>query len=148
MENSTVRITALSSCGAFSTFLDGAKQQQGVQEAEVAISPPPGSHVFEARNGNCSDSVGFSVVAPECSDGQVRQCISDGCAGNETCFGGNWGGCALPWKICSPGQEIGCSLDGCHFGYSVCNRCGSGFGPCMPENGTNASAGCTGNSCG
>ena len=145
MENATVGISAFSSCGAFSTFLDGQVQQQGVQEAEASLSPPPGAHVFEARNGNCSANVSFSVVAPECGDGQVQRCNSGGCSGNETCFGGNWGDCVLPRKVCLPGQKIGCSLDGCHFGYSACNGCGSGFGPCMPQNESAQDPACSGN---
>jgi hypothetical protein len=148
-ENAPVKVSAFSSCGVFSTFLDGKVQQQGVLEAEAIIRVPPGTHVFEAKNGNCSGNVSFSVVAPQCSGGQVQQCNSEGCPGTETCFGGNWGDCVLPRKVCSPGQKIGCSLDGCHFGYSACNQCGSGFGPCMPENSSAPQAqACSGDTCG
>ena len=148
-ENATVELSAFSSCGMFSTFLDGKVQQQGVLEAQASLRAPPGTHLFEAKNGNCSANVSFSVVVRECSDGQVQECYSDGCQGNETCFGGSWGDCVLPRKVCSPGQKIGCSLDGCHFGYSVCNGCGSGFGPCMPENSSAPQApSCSGDTCG
>ncbi|MEM4554446.1 MAG: hypothetical protein QXT25_01180 [Candidatus Anstonellaceae archaeon] len=70
-------------------------------------------------------------LAQECQEGQVRNCTKDGCNGTQKCYRGRWGICVLPRKICNPKERIGCSYDGCRFGYSECNECGTGFGPCI-----------------
>jgi len=148
LEGAAVRIGAFSSCGDFSVFADGNNQGGYSQSARLSLILPPGSHRIEAKNGNCSAGAEFIVLERQCEDGQAEGCEVGKCAGNRTCFGGRWGGCIFPERVCPPGQRIGCSTDGCHFGYTTCNGCGTGFGPCLPENGTKESAGCAGNACG
>ena len=90
-----------------------------------------------------------SLPAPaaECENGAVSDCEADGCPGKKVCQEGFFSDCNIGRKICVPGQRIGCSIDGCRFGYTVCNKCGSGFGGCVGENASKTPA-CTGNSCG
>ena len=147
-EGTPVEISAFSSCGQFAAFVDGVEEQSYAESAKVGLSLAPGAHVFEAKNANCSASVGFVVEKSECIGGESEACIESNCLGNRTCFAGKWGGCSLPEKVCSPGERIGCSYDGCHFGHAVCNACGSGFGNCTQDSGANKSSGCTGNACG
>lgn len=152
MENTPVKISAFSSCGEFSTFVDGVAQGRNVASASVSLILPPGTHRFEAKNSNCSDNVSFSVQERECDDGQVDSCSEGMCTGNKSCRGGRWGGCIMPKRVCPPGQKIGCSIDGCNFGYTTCNACGSGFGNCIAANATsnssNAASNCSDNGCG
>jgi len=147
MEKSEVRLSVFSSCGAFSTFVDGKPLESGVQSAKLSSTFPPGEHLFEARNENCSSNASFTVERQECEDGQTQSCSEGACNGTMRCHGGRWGSCDLPKKVCSPGQRIGCSTDGCRFGYKTCNPCGSGFGECLPDAAQGNASSCTGNGC-
>lgn len=68
--------------------------------------------------------------AAECAGNETRQCEVNGCAGRQACQYSAWGVCSFS-KVCVPGERISCSLNGCSFGYRVCNDCGSGFGDCL-----------------
>jgi len=146
-ETAEVRLHVFSSCGPFSTLVDGKLLESGVQSAKVSGSFPPGEHLFEAKNENCSSSASFRVERQECEDGQALRCSEGACNGTMRCYGSRWGGCELPRKVCSPGQKIGCSTDGCKFGYRTCNPCGSGFGECLPDGTQDNTSGCAGDGC-
>ena len=68
-ENTTVQVSAFSSCGQFSAFVDGVEQGEYDDSARVSLSLAPGTHVFEAKNPNCSASAGFTVEKSECAGG-------------------------------------------------------------------------------
>jgi hypothetical protein len=135
-------VFALSSCGAFAIYLDGRLLLPNASRASIPLALEQGSHTLEAANNECSSTLSFEVLARECEANQTRQCDSGGCGGVQRCEGGVYSPCYLPRKTCTPGEKIGCSTDGCKFGYAACNACGTGFGQCLPGNGT---AGCSGN---
>ena len=88
--------------------------------------------------------------AIECSSSGRQNCTLEGCPGMKTCYGGRYGNCIVPRKICVPGAKIGCSTDACKFGYATCNPCGTGYGACLPRpiyNATNSSPNCTDAAC-
>jgi hypothetical protein len=137
-------ISAFSTCGAFGIYLDGNLLLPNASRAPIPIVLEEGSHALEAKNSECSSTFGFVVLERECEANQTRKCDRDGCEGVQRCEGGIYSSaCALPRKICVPGEKIGCSTDGCKFGYATCNSCGTGFGQCLPGNG--GTAGCSGN---
>jgi hypothetical protein len=145
-EGTAVKLATVSSCGPFGIYVDGAEHGRYDQSAKTSLSLAAGQHLFEAKNANCSASVSFRVEKTECGEGDSQACVVGKCNGTRTCYGGRWGGCIQPKKVCPPGQRMGCSVDGCNFGYAFCNECGSGFGPCLPANASGES--CTGNGCG
>lgn len=130
-ENLTVR--AYSSCGGFSIYLDERAIAEGESYAKAAFLTQVGTHLLVAKNNRCNISLSFHVENRECISGQEKPCFEGGCEGKNECEGGRWGRCILPKKICQPGTKSGCNLDGCKFGYSTCNSCGSAFGPCLPK---------------
>jgi hypothetical protein len=82
---------------------------------------------------------------PECAGNETRACQIDACPGEERCLGGYFGPCNTPRNVCNPGQRIACNIDGCEFGYRICDACGTGFGGCLSVNEKNSGAPCTGN---
>ncbi|VVC01276.1 Uncharacterised protein [uncultured archaeon] len=128
-----------SSCGNFSILLDGVKVAEGRSGADAYVRAGAGEHLLLAKSAGCSGSLSFSVLKRECSDGEKRACSIGSCEGVQSCAGGAFSGCTLPRKTCVSGEKAGCSLDSCRSGYAVCNECGTGFGPCEPEAGANAS---------
>ncbi len=127
---------AFSSCGNFSLFLDGSKIGEGQTRVEAIIEALQGTHILEAKNSKCSAMIEFKALEKECEKGERQNCTSGNCPGVQECFNGIYGACILPEKICVPGEKIGCSLDGCKFGYSTCNDCGTGFGKCLAAGGS------------
>ena len=143
-------ISAYSSCGAFDVSLDGKKIASSENRAQQNLILPYGAHILEAKSSRCSKSFSFTVLQKECSGNESAGCFIGECGGTRECSNGFFGPCSLPKKICVPGLQIGCSVDGCKFGKTACNACGTGFGACEPvitnvSNSTNASgAACTG----
>lgn len=130
-------LSAFSTCGAFAIRLDGNLLLPNTSRVSLPLKLEEGSHVLAAENSECSSSLAFEVLARECEANQTRKCTSGGCEGVQRCEGGIYpAACSLPRKICVPGEKIGCSTDGCKFGYATCNPCGTGFGKCLPGNGT------------
>ncbi len=141
LEGDELGLFLITSCGPFKTYLDGVEEGSYQQSVKTSLSLEPGRHMFEARNANCFASISLSVEKRECEDGFEQGCAAGNCNGTKTCRGGRWGNCVLQKKVCSPGQRRGCSIDSCNFGYSYCNECGSGFGPCKAENGNSTDCG-------
>jgi hypothetical protein len=143
-ENSSPLVRVFSSCGNFSIFLDGVKVAGGNSRADAYIKAGAGQHLLLAKNAQCSSSLSFSVLKRECSEGEKRTCNISSCEGVQSCAGGVFSECVLPRKTCVPGEKTGCSLDSCKAGYTICNECGTGFGPCEPAgaeaNSSNSSA--------
>ncbi|MCX8198290.1 MAG: hypothetical protein N3F07_03835 [Candidatus Micrarchaeota archaeon] len=131
-EQQLVFIKAASSCGNFTLYLDGKPLASG-ERIEKQIVAEAGRHVVSANNSICGASSVLEVLKKECEEGEVAQCSKDGCPGESVCENGRLSECALPKKICVPGQKVGCPVDECRFGYMECNHCGTGFGPCLPK---------------
>ncbi len=142
LENQAATAKADSTCGSFSLFLDGKKISDAQRSLQFQISAPAGTHLLSAKSQGCERQLQFSVVAAECSGNQTRSCVLDGCEGGQQCSGGLFSGCALPKKICVPGRQIGCNLNGCSFGRMACNSCGTGYGPCTADGNSTAGASC------
>ncbi|MFA6214106.1 MAG: hypothetical protein WC717_02395 [Candidatus Micrarchaeia archaeon] len=124
---------AISSCGAFVLSLDGKKIGEGGAYASVPVELEQGSHALLAQGNGCSASMPFSVLPRECLGNETMECSAGGCPGTRKCDDGAFSPCMLPKKVCWPGEEIGCSTDGCSFGHATCNRCGTAFGRCAPD---------------
>ncbi|MFA6489444.1 MAG: hypothetical protein WCT52_02075 [Candidatus Micrarchaeia archaeon] len=133
LEGQDAKFKAYSTCGNFTISADGNEICEGTSGQEFSFALPAGNHSITASGGNCTVSVPVQVVRPECLDGEIKSCERDGCAGKSTCFNGGWGGCVLPSKKCAPGTRIGCAYNSCSFGYATCDKCGTGFGPCLPD---------------
>jgi len=71
-------------------------------------------------------------AAPECSNGDVRDCTRYNCTGTIACKSGKWGACITDEWECRPGQITACSLNSCQFGVKICDSCGK-YGKCMPK---------------
>jgi hypothetical protein len=132
-----MEVFATSPCGEASIklYLDGtiAGEEMGAR-ATFALSPlAAGEHALSATSGECSGSLEFSVAAPACNAGETEECGIGACKGLRKCENGAFTECMLPKKMCVPGSATGCLLDSCSFGYSKCNECGTGYGPCMPS---------------
>jgi hypothetical protein len=145
VSGSTATLRAVSTCGAFDVLLDGA----GFGNGEPLLSAPfllkQGDHSFFAQGKDCNSTLAFSVLARECVGNETKECEKDDCPGTRKCAGGMFSDCALPKKVCFPGEKVGCSTDGCSFGYMACNPCGTGFGKCTADS-KNENATCTGTS--
>ncbi|VVC01339.1 Uncharacterised protein [uncultured archaeon] len=149
MDGGTVMVQAFSSCGSFTLLLDGSQLASGENSLRAEVPLTKGEHLLQAQGTGCSGEASFSVAAFECQGGENRSCIVGSCQGMQHCFDGFYGDCGLPPRICDPGERIGCSIDGCHFGYATCNECGSGFGACLPRESSSANtSGCTASTCG
>lgn len=136
----TATASAFSSCGEFVLLLDGTAISSGAG-AGVQLPLVAGTHTLEAKNARCESNLSFLVAVRECIGNQTRSCAAGACLGTQECAGGIYGECIIPPRICTPGVRIGCSLDGCHFGYAACNGCGNGFGPCLPRDSNTSAAG-------
>ena len=141
-------VQAFSSCGKFVLLLDGKQISSGDTSVDAQVPLAQGTHMLEAENGACSNEVNFTVVAPECQGDANRSCMVGNCPGTQACSGGFYSGCQAPPRVCEPGETIGCSIDGCHFGYATCNGCGSGFGQCLPASSGTSEGNCSGSTCG
>jgi len=134
LENDTVYVQALSHCGGNAALsLDGQPLAGDVSNGrfEASVKAGAGTHEIAAMDRTCIAKRNFTVAARECSDGDNRTCIVNGCDGKMLCVGGTFSACALNEHICQPGSRIGCVVDGCRPGYTYCNACGTGFGPCL-----------------
>ena len=124
---------AISTCGEFVVSLD----KTGFGNGSAALSQPflleEGNHSFFAQGNGCNSTLAFHVAARQCEGNQTSECEKEGCPGIRKCAGGVFSSCTLPKKVCSPGERVGCSIDGCSFGYIICNQCGTGFGKCTAD---------------
>ena len=144
--NATLR--AVSTCGAFDVLLDGQEFGKGALALNAHMALKEGNHTANAYGNGCNSTLAFAVTARECAGDRTEACARDGCSGTRQCIEGRLSSCALPKKICSPGEKIGCTTNGCAFGYATCNQCGTGFGKCLPGlGGSNSSAPCSGANC-
>ena len=141
-------ISAFSSCGNFSLFLDGKEIASGGPSMDYTLVPIFTKHILEAKNSRCKASLEVEVLRKECEDGQEMPCAQSGCSGKRSCVNGIFGPCSLPKKICVPGERAGCSTDACRFGYATCNACGDAYGPCLPRENVSSPASCTAENCG
>lgn len=132
-ENSSLTVRAFSSCGPFLLYLDGKEIGRGDGQLETAVLAKAGSHTLRAKSGQCEETREFEVVSPACAEGENQSCLAGGCQGARECREGAWGGCILPPKVCDPGEQVGCGLNECKFGYRTCNSCGTAFGPCLEQ---------------
>jgi hypothetical protein len=137
-EGAQVDAKAFSSCGSFQLFLDGEKIADGEARAEARINASMGTHTLVAKNSQCSREAQFSVFRVECQGNSTAPCDVGGCSGVKQCAGGLYSECVLPKRICVPGEKSGCTLNACQFGYATCDKCGTGFGPCEPADGSAA----------
>ena len=133
VEGQNASVTAYSTCGNFTISADGRKICDASSGQQLSIPLPAGNYSISAANANCSASAPLQVVARVCQDGQEQGCTKNGCPGTQACSGGSWSGCELPERKCMPGVKIGCAYNSCSFGYTTCDKCGAGFGPCLPE---------------
>lgn len=133
ISGSTATLRAISTCGAFNVSLDGDAFGSGGALFSQPFLLEGGSHSFFAQGTGCNSTLSFRVALRECFGNETGACEEGGCTGTHTCEGGVFSPCSLPRKICSPGQKIGCSTNGCSFGYAACNQCGTGFGKCLPD---------------
>ncbi len=142
-------LAAFSTCGKFELYSDGELILPNATRVSMPFALQAGHHYLSAKGQGCEASVPFEVLARECESGQTRACTRDGCEGVQHCQGGIYPqSCSLPKKICVPGERMGCSTDGCKFGYATCNACGTGFGKCLPGSSAGVSSGCNGGDCG
>ncbi len=132
-EGQEVKFKAYSSCGNFTVFADGKQSAGGVSGQEFSLALPAGNHSIAIWNADCNATAVVQVIRPACESGAAKACMAGGCAGTRNCIGGAWGDCELPASKCSPWEKIGCAYDSCSFGYSTCNKCGTAWGPCLPE---------------
>ncbi|VVB57614.1 Uncharacterised protein [uncultured archaeon] len=100
---------------------------------EASFVPASGTHRVQLSGRSCAAAAVLQVTAAPCAGGTNRTCAdSRGCAGQSVCTGGVWSVCRLPERICDPGARIPCSTDSCHWGFSICNSCGTAWGECLP----------------
>jgi len=150
VDGNTATAHVLSTCGGFELSLDGQKAGESEMYLDFPFFLSPGGHTLRANGSGCSVELPFLVLERECFGNQTKPCTVGDCAGLRSCQNGIFSSeCSLPRKICVPGEKIGCSTDGCKFGYSICNSCGSGFGPCLPPagDGKNNSTSCISTGC-
>ena len=133
VSGNTATIRAVSTCGAFDVLLDGVEFGNGTPLLSEPFLLEEGSHVFVAQGKGCNSTLAFSVLARECDGNETLECEKSGCPGARKCIGGMFSDCALPKKVCYPGEKVGCSTNGCSFGYITCNQCGTGFGICTAD---------------
>ena len=139
-------LRAVSTCGAFDVSLDGAEFGSGSPLLSEPFLLQEGIHSFSAQGKGCNSTLEFTVLARECEGNEALPCAAGGCPGARKCLGGVFSECLLPKKVCSPGEKVGCSTNGCSFGYMVCNQCGTSFGKCLPPGAANSACGTS--SCG
>ncbi|MFA6328794.1 MAG: hypothetical protein WCY41_05095 [Candidatus Micrarchaeia archaeon] len=133
VSGNTAALRAASTCGAFNVSLDGARFGVGSPSLSAQFVLEEGSHSFFAQGNGCNSTLAFTVAARECEGDGAAVCVKNGCPGTRQCSGGVFSECALQKKVCSPGEKVGCSLNGCSFGHITCNQCGTGFGKCLPD---------------
>ncbi|MFA6214340.1 MAG: hypothetical protein WC717_03615 [Candidatus Micrarchaeia archaeon] len=145
VDGNTAALRAVSACGDFSVSLDNAWFGDGAPTLFAPFLLEEGSHAFFAKGDGCNSTLSFTVAARECRGNGTSKCEINGCPGSRECAGGRFLECALPKRVCSPGERVGCSIDGCSFGYMACNQCGTSFGKCLPPS-QKENASCDGNS--
>jgi len=145
MEGTALSAQAFSSCGNFSLYLDGSPIGSGERVLQK-IAPKAGRHLLAASNEKCNASLQLEITARECFESEKKDCKQDGCGGQATCENGRFSSCVLPVQICVPDQRMGCAINGCSFGYMLCNQCGTGYGPCLPKGAPSSSA-CNSTAC-
>ncbi|MCX6772061.1 MAG: hypothetical protein NTX79_08505 [Candidatus Micrarchaeota archaeon] len=144
VSGNTAALRAVSTCGAFHVSLDGSWFGSGEPLISKGFSLEEGSHSFFAQGKGCNATLVFFVLARECAGNEAKECEKNGCPGAQECAGGIFSDCALPKKVCSPGEKVGCSINGCSFGYITCNPCGTSFGKCTAGS-KKENASCAGN---
>jgi len=135
VSGNTAELRAVSTCGAFDVLLDGAEFGSGGPLLSAPFLLEAGSHSFSAQGKGCGSTLAFAVLARECDGNESASCEMNGCPGTRKCAGGMFSECALPKRVCIPGEKVGCSTNGCSFGHITCNQCGTGFGKCASGSG-------------
>ena len=130
VSGNTATLRAVSTCGAFGVWLDGAVFGNGEPVLSRQFLAEAGSHSFFAQGKDCNSTLAFNVLARECDGNETKECENNGCAGVRRCEAGIFSDCMLPKKICYPGERVGCSTNSCSFGHMACNPCGTSFGEC------------------
>ena len=130
VSGNTAVLRAVSTCGAFDVLLDGSEFGNGAPLLSAPFFLEEGSHAFLAQGQDCNSTLAFTVLVRECAGNETKECDRNGCPGTRKCAGGAFSECLLPNKVCSPGERVGCSTNGCSFGYMACNPCGTGFSKC------------------
>jgi hypothetical protein len=136
-EELRVEITLAPACKkeSLSLFLDEKAVEFSLSSGSIhaILRPKEGVHKLRLEGGkDCSASEIFEVLAAKCKEGTTKSCIdSRGCEGKSICRSGVWGACIFPTPICKPGSKTACMINSCEWGFSVCNMCGTGWGPCM-----------------
>ena len=143
VSGNTATLRAVSTCGTFDVSLDGAVFGNGEPLLSTPFLLEEGSHSFSAQGKDCNSTLVFTVLARECTGNETKECEKNDCPGVRKCAGGIFSECSLPKKVCSPGEKLGCSTNGCSFGYMTCNPCGTGFSVCA-ANSQNKNETCVG----
>ena len=133
VSGNTATLRAVSTCGAFIVSLDGAWFGNGEPLLSLPFLLEEGSHTFFAQGKGCNSTLAFNVLARECAGNETKECEKNDCPGARRCAGGIFSECILPKKVCYPGEKVGCSINGCSFGYITCNQCGTSFGKCAAD---------------
>ena len=98
----------------------------------VLLVAQNGDNFVQASGAGCSAHLEFNAQPAECSSGSNRACpMPNGCPGVQTCHDGLWPDCQSLARICRPGRQVPCDLNACSFGVSICDSCGTGWGPCV-----------------
>lgn len=100
------------------------------------FSAASGTHRLEliSSRPDCSEGLDVMVQAMQCTGRETARCVAapGNCPGMKTCQDGRWSACSLSPNICRPGERVPCSSDSCKFGIAICDRCGTGWSPCVP----------------
>jgi len=144
VSGNTATLRAISTCGAFDVLLDGFEFGGGSPLLSRQFLLEDGRHSFFAQGKYCNATLEFIALPRECEANETKECEKSGCAGTRKCEGGIFSECALPERICYPGEKVGCSTNSCSFGYMICNSCGTSFGKCGPGTANQNNSTCAG----
>ncbi|MFH1095330.1 MAG: hypothetical protein V1728_03875 [Candidatus Micrarchaeota archaeon] len=104
----------------------------GGDTLSVPLVAQNGDNLVQVSGAGCSANLEFMAGPAECAVGANRTCpMPNNCPGVQACQGGLWSDCQSLEHICRPGRQVPCDLDACSFGVSICNSCGTGWGPCV-----------------
>jgi len=88
--------------------------------------------IFSPTPPSAGSNISIDIsVDKECTEGDTKNCVLDGCDGLIYCNDGKWSNCFIE-KVCKPGSQKGC-FEGCFGGYMTCNECGNGYEDCIYE---------------
>ncbi|MCD6549705.1 hypothetical protein J7K41_03295 [Candidatus Micrarchaeota archaeon] len=137
-----VEIRVSSDCRVGKILVDGSEVRfentvdtSGNYDVTVSLNLSKGNHTITVitENGHVY-TYPFTSYEKECVPGARRSCTTtDGCEGFQTCEDYRWSECRKLPTVCKPGTRKPCAYSPCTVGYKVCNRCGTGYGPCRME---------------